>query len=337
MPKVSVIIPVYNVERYLGECLDSVLGQTLKDIEVVCVDDGSTDDSPSILADSAARDPRLRVIRQANAGSGAARNRALDEAQGEAVVFMDPDDRYPAPDVLARMHAVLETSGCAMAGGVMRRFPIDNPRAAKLNASYEEHGAYPHPGIVTLDEYQSPFRYTCYIYRRELLECNGIRFPKWRRFQDPPFLARALIAAGRFWAMEDVVYDYRVAERPVDWLSGGGAKLGEFLCGFDELLDVAERNGCRDMYTAGARAIFRGGRFKGLQADDPMWSEVRRRVKRLRRSGWLTLDDWAAMLRMSRFDDGLLRRRIRKRMRIVGLRIALMLELHSGAAGRSLI
>lgn len=325
MAKVSVIIPVYNAGSFIRECLDSVLGQTLRDIEIVCVDDGSTDDSPSILADFAARDPRLRVIRQANAGSGAARNRALGAAQGDAVVFMDPDDRYPASDVLERMHATLEASGCAMAGGVMRRFPVDNPRAANLNASYSEHGVYPHPGIVTLDEYQSPFRYTCYIYRRELLDRNGIRFPNWRRFQDPPFLARALIAAGRFWAMEDKVYDYRVADRPVDWSSGGGARLREFLGGFDELLDIAERAGCRRMYAAGARAVFRSGRFKGLSAGDPLWDEVRRRMKRLRRSGWLTLNDWAAMLRMSRF-DGSLPKRIVKRARVVGLGIALRLE-----------
>ena len=330
MPKVSVVIPVYNVERYLGECLDSILGQTLRDIEVICVDDGSTDDSPTILGNYAAQDPRLRVIRQENAGSGAARNRALDEAQGDSVMFMDPDDRYPSPDVLERMWAALESSGCEMAGGVMRRFPVDNPRAAKLNASYDEHGVYPHSGIVTLDEYQSPFRYTCYIYRRALLDCNGIRFPKWRRFQDPPFLARALIAAGRFWATEEAVYDYRVADKPVDWMSAGGTKLREFLGGFDELLDISERAGCRGMYVAGARAVFRGGRFKGLPAGDPMWDEVRRRMKRLRRSGWLTLDDWAAMLRMSRF-DGILPKRIVKRARVVGLGVALGLEIRARA------
>ena len=62
MPKVSVIIPVYNVEKYLGECLDSVLGQTMKEIEVLCVDDGSTDDSAKVLADYAAKDARVKVI-----------------------------------------------------------------------------------------------------------------------------------------------------------------------------------------------------------------------------------------------------------------------------------
>ena len=93
MPKVSVIIPVYNVEKYLGECLDSIFGQTLKDIEVVCVDDGSTDGSAAILREYAAKDPRLSVLRQENAGPYVARRRGLEVVRGEYTYFMDADDR----------------------------------------------------------------------------------------------------------------------------------------------------------------------------------------------------------------------------------------------------
>ena len=89
MPKVSVIIPVYNVEKYLRACLDSVVNQTFRDIEIICVDDGSTDGSGAILDEYAAKDSRMRVIRQANAGAGAARNAGLDVATGEYVFFAD--------------------------------------------------------------------------------------------------------------------------------------------------------------------------------------------------------------------------------------------------------
>ncbi len=92
MPKVSVIIPVYNVERYLGECLDSVLGQTLKDIEVLCVDDGSTDGSAAILADYAARDARVRLFKTEHAGAFRAREAGVKAATGEYFYFMDADD-----------------------------------------------------------------------------------------------------------------------------------------------------------------------------------------------------------------------------------------------------
>ena len=93
MIKVSVIIPVYNVEAYLRQCLDSVVSQTLRDIEVVCVDDGSTDGGAAILTEYAARDGRIRVIRQENRGTFAARKRAVSETVGDYLCFVDPDDR----------------------------------------------------------------------------------------------------------------------------------------------------------------------------------------------------------------------------------------------------
>ena len=90
--KASLVIPVCNAAEYLRECLDSALAQTLTDIEVICVDDGSTDGSPAILADYAKRDSRLRVLTQANAGTFVARKRAVAESRGEWIAFVDPDD-----------------------------------------------------------------------------------------------------------------------------------------------------------------------------------------------------------------------------------------------------
>jgi glycosyltransferase involved in cell wall biosynthesis len=92
MPKVSIIIPVYNVEKYLAECLDSVIGQTLRDIEIICVDDGSTDRSPEILDEYAKKDSRIIVTHQKNAGPGPARNVGLDLAKSEYIAFLDSDD-----------------------------------------------------------------------------------------------------------------------------------------------------------------------------------------------------------------------------------------------------
>ena len=92
MPKVSVVIPVYNVERYLGECLDSILGQTLKDLEVLCVDDASTDSSLRILEDYAARDSRVKVLRAEHGGAFKARKVGVGAATGEYLYFMDADD-----------------------------------------------------------------------------------------------------------------------------------------------------------------------------------------------------------------------------------------------------
>ena len=94
MAKVSIIIPVYNAEKYLRECLDSLTGQTLPDIEIICVDDGSTDSSPSILEEYKNRDSRIKVLHQQNQYAGAARNNGIPEASGEYLLFLDADDFF---------------------------------------------------------------------------------------------------------------------------------------------------------------------------------------------------------------------------------------------------
>ncbi len=92
--KVSVIFPVYNVENYLRQCLNSVVNQTLKEIEIICVDDGSTDASAEILDEYAAKDSRITVLRQKNGGAGAARNNGLRIAKGKYLSFLDSDDFF---------------------------------------------------------------------------------------------------------------------------------------------------------------------------------------------------------------------------------------------------
>ena len=92
MTKLSVILPVFNVEQYLSQCLDSIVNQTLKEIEIICINDGSTDNSAEILSKYALKDNRFIIINQENKGQGVARNKGLDIASGEYITFVDPDD-----------------------------------------------------------------------------------------------------------------------------------------------------------------------------------------------------------------------------------------------------
>ena len=101
--KVSVILPVYNASDYLHQCMDSIVGQTLKDIEIICVDDGSTDNSLDILKEYEQKDKRVKVIQQKNAGAGAARNNGLSIATGEYLSFLDSDDFFE-PDMLEKAY-----------------------------------------------------------------------------------------------------------------------------------------------------------------------------------------------------------------------------------------
>ena len=116
-PKVSIIMPVYNTAEYLATALDTILLQTLSDIEVICIDDGSTDDSLSILQTYAMFDERVKIIQQENAGCGAARNRGIKEATGDFIIFLDSDDFFH-PDMLQTMleTAEKENSDIVMCG-----------------------------------------------------------------------------------------------------------------------------------------------------------------------------------------------------------------------------
>ena len=102
-PKISVIIPVYNAEEFLEESITSVLNQTFKDIELVCVNDGSKDNSLEMLNNFAKKDSRVKVIDKPNGGCGSARNMSLDNATGEYVYFFDPDD-YVLPDAFEKLY-----------------------------------------------------------------------------------------------------------------------------------------------------------------------------------------------------------------------------------------
>ena len=114
--KVSVIIPVYNSQEFIGGCLQQVLAQSLQEVEVVCVDDGSIDDSAYIIAQAAQRDSRVKLIRQENAGPGPARNVGITVATGEFVTFLDADDRYSSDDYLRVLYEGAVDNGVDVSG-----------------------------------------------------------------------------------------------------------------------------------------------------------------------------------------------------------------------------
>ena len=107
-PLISVIVPIYNTERYLAQCLDSIVGQTYRNLEILLIDDGSTDKSPAIIDAYAEQDDRIRAIHKQNQGYGASCNRGIDEAVGEWIAIVEPDD-WILPDMYADMIAFAQT------------------------------------------------------------------------------------------------------------------------------------------------------------------------------------------------------------------------------------
>lgn len=232
---VSVIIPAYNCERAVGECLDTVIGQTLREKEIIVVDDGSSDLTPNIL--SQYRD-KLRVERQENAGAGAARNRGIALARGKYVAFMDADDKYPSPAVLESLASAADASGAGAAGGSFLLW-----EKGKLSSSFEgalSGYSFREDGMIDYRDYQFDYGYHRFIYRRDLLVGRGIRFPDYPRYQDPPFMARALSEAGSFYALTMPTYLYRAEPKKVDWTD---ARVRGLLSGLTDELNFSREKG----------------------------------------------------------------------------------------------
>lgn len=240
-PYFSIVIPVYNAERFLTDCLGSIRGQTFGDWEAICVDDGSTDASASVLDRLAAEDARIRVIRLANGGAGRARNRGLDEARGEYVLFLDSDDCYPNRRVLDAYRRALTATGASACGGWLQDLL---PNGAVWRHRRDFTGTIRgRRKAYDFRRHPVDFGFTLFAYRRELLESHGIRFPERGVHEDPVFLAKALTAAGTYAGIPVDVYRYRIAYKPQNWTANGCARAKELVRGLTEHLRFAKETG----------------------------------------------------------------------------------------------
>lgn len=201
-PLVSVIIPVYNAGKYLRETLDCVCGQTLREIEIICVDDGSTDDSLNILQEYAAKDGRMRILQQKNQYAGVARNHGMAVARGKYLSFLDADDLFE-PDMLEAMVEQGERNGAEIVLCEGFEFQDGAPemkqRTGWLDWSLLE--GY-NPQLIDLQSGISRyiFRFTVgwtwdKLFHRGLVERWGLEFPPSRHCNDAPFVYPAMCLA----------------------------------------------------------------------------------------------------------------------------------------------
>ncbi len=215
--KVSVIIPVYNAQKHLRQCLDSVCGQTLREIEILCVDDGSTDDSPAILADYAARDPRLRVIRQENSGAAAARNAGLAQAAGDYLVFWDADDFFDrtALEKMARQCGEDGAEICVCGGSTF----LDDTGEEIPSGVYLKSSLLPRKrpfNIQDMPEHILDFTTGTVwnkMFSRAFVEEHGLRFPDTKACEDANYVAKALCLAERITVVREPLICYRTTQR----------------------------------------------------------------------------------------------------------------------------
>lgn len=213
-PLISFILPVYNVEEYLPQCLDSLISQTLPHIEIICVDDGSTDRSLEILNEYAARDSRIRVFTQKNQYAGVARNLGLSKAAGEYVMFLDSDDFFSADLAKETYYAAKLRRADVVIFGAQH---FDNATKSFKNAPWLFRGEFAPqkqpfsyrdcPNLLYQITTAAPWTK---LFRREFVLRSGLQFQALRNSNDVYFTFSALAMAERIVTVQETLVSYRV-------------------------------------------------------------------------------------------------------------------------------
>ncbi|MBO6281138.1 MAG: glycosyltransferase family 2 protein [Alphaproteobacteria bacterium] len=213
LPKVSVIIPVYNVDKYLHECLDSVVNQTLKEIEIICIDDGSTDNSLKILYEYAKKDKRFTIIAQKHLYAGVARNAGLSVAKGEYLSFLDSDDFFEL-EMLEKMYqkAKQNKADICVCGAFFYDNLTQNNLEKKCCLNMDN---LPEKPFVINSLHSNCYNWTTpcawnKIFSRKFVNAEKIRFQSSKSCNDAYFTIVALSLAQSICICPDVLVHYRI-------------------------------------------------------------------------------------------------------------------------------
>lgn len=240
-PAISIIIPVYNVADYLSECLDSAIGQTFSDIEVICVNDGSTDGSPTLLQQYAERDCRIVIVDKFNGGLSSARNAGLDVARGRYILFLDSDDSID-----------LQLCGRAFEKAEALRADVVYFNAAPFTShGLSSHCFFRYPPVTGVFRPGATPLFLVQVsawnrlYRHDLI--RGVRFVEGIYYEDQPFGAEVNILVQRACLIDEPLYFYRI-DNPASITRDFRTSMGIF-ASFDELKQVLHRYGVApDLY-----------------------------------------------------------------------------------------
>ena len=207
MDLISILIPVYDVDKYLEECLDSVLNQTYNNVEVLLVDDGSTDNTGKICDDYADKDSRVRVIHKQNEGQAVARNILIEESKGEYLVFVDSDD-VVSPKYVENLYKLIKKYNCKISVSVLETFP-DGTKPVAHHTLYKEHLLTPLEAVEWMN-YQEKFDTwpVCKLYHRSIF-ASGLRYPKGLIFEDFALTYLLLLESDNVAYCNKVDYYYR--------------------------------------------------------------------------------------------------------------------------------
>ena len=214
MCKISIIVPVYNVEKYIRDCLDSLVNQNLDNYEIICINDGSPDNSKSIIEEYIEKYTLIKIINQENQGLSVARNVGLKNAKGEYVFFVDSDD-FVEPNVLLALYNtckkydldILDFLAYSYFNGNKKPYLREyiNTESPIIGRDYFEK-------FVCKVKIQPMIPAWLHLYKRDFLTSNNLSFLPNLYFEDSPFTARAYLCANRVLLFDHYVYNYRIVD-----------------------------------------------------------------------------------------------------------------------------
>lgn len=208
--EVSIIVPVYNKEKYLEKCLESLIHQSFKNIEVICVDDGSSDNSFNILQKYSKKDSRIKIIRQDNHGPGHARNQGLKKAMGKYVAFIDADDWVELDTIEILYHNAIQNNSDLVLFNAIEYLPNDKTRRRiyyknDINGTFNFHQR---KGIV-----MNSYLIVCTkLHNLDFIMDNEITFSDSGLFEDVFFHVKSMIKAEKVSYVNKILYNYRRTE-----------------------------------------------------------------------------------------------------------------------------
>ena len=242
--KISIMMPVYNLENYLDRSIGSIISQTLDELELICVNDGSSDNSLKILREFEEKYNFIKVFTQENQGAGPALNRCIGEASGEYIAFLDADDIYVDDTALEKMYNYGIKNNAEIVAGNLKRTNLKGDLMANFNYDVGNYAYCDDYGTMDPKDYGIPWAFYKNIYKKSFLDENNVRFPPFKRGVDPVFLAKALAEASVIYTVPVDLYGY-------NWSIGGGFnnKLFDYsfkknhLIAFKSSFDILENAG----------------------------------------------------------------------------------------------
>ncbi|MBQ7884185.1 MAG: glycosyltransferase family 2 protein [Phascolarctobacterium sp.] len=240
MPKVSVIIPVYNVEKFLARCLDSVINQTFNDFEIVCVNDGSPDNSATILERYMKLDKRVKVITQENQGLSMARNNGVENASGEYICFLDSDDVIH-PQCLEVASSLAEKYQAELVSYKLQSVRLGNDTELfkkRVDINTLDIKVTDKPVFLGThrEKYKIDFSACCKLYKRSILE--GIKFISGITMEDYPHTYAVIAKSPKTVAVNEAFYFYTVNEESIIHNSGKPKTIRDYHIGINSIYEI---------------------------------------------------------------------------------------------------